>query len=130
KQVGPEFVLKPDNKVEKITVPSPNPFECICQIIVLLPNNNCVQVSCKPDATIRNIFETIVSYIDLIEHDLFGLTILIDSEYCFPAMDLKLSKLIDDSKWKNGQAKYVMQLKIKFFVNDIALLRHVLTPHF
>ncbi|CAF3479645.1 unnamed protein product [Adineta steineri] len=130
KQVGPEFVLNPDNKVEKIAVPSPNPFECICQIIVLLPNNNCVQVSCKPDATIRNIFETIVSYIDLIEHDLFGLTILIDSEYCFPAMDLKLSKLIDDSKWKNGQAKYVMQLKIKFFVNDIALLRHFLTQHF
>ncbi|CAF4786536.1 unnamed protein product, partial [Rotaria sp. Silwood1] len=35
-----------------------------------------------------------------------------------------------DSKWKTGQTTFVMQLKIKYFVNDIALLRHFLTQHF
>lgn len=41
-------------------------------------------------------------------------------------MDLKVSKLLNDSKWKTGQAKFVMQLKIKYFVNDIALLRFII----
>ncbi|CAF2336069.1 unnamed protein product [Rotaria sp. Silwood2] len=130
KQVGPEFVIQSDSKAEKITVPSRNPFECICQVVILLPNNNRVQLSCKSNATVRIIYETIVTYADLIEHDLFGLTILIDGEYFFPAMDLKISKLINDSKWKTGQTTFVMQLKIKYFVNDIALLRHFLTQHF
>ncbi|CAF4521118.1 unnamed protein product [Rotaria sp. Silwood1] len=130
KQVGPEFVIQSDSKAEKIIVPSRNPFECICQVVVLLPNNNRVQVCCKSDATVRIIYETIVTYVDLIEHDLFGLIILIDGEYFFPAMDLKISKLINDSKWKTGQTTFVMQLKIKYFVNDIALLRHFLTQHF
>ncbi|CAF0725358.1 unnamed protein product [Adineta ricciae] len=129
KQLGPEFVLNPDSKIEKITVPNRNPTECICQVIVLLPNNNRVQVYCKSDATVRIIHETIVSYIDLIEHDLFALTILLDGEYCFPAMDLKISKLVNDPKWKSGQAKFVMQLKIKYFVDDISVLRHFLTQH-
>jgi hypothetical protein len=47
----------------------------------------------------------------------------LDSEYCFPPMDLKVSKLINDSKWKSGQTTFVMQLKIKYFVNDIVILR-------
>jgi hypothetical protein len=38
-------------------------------------------------------------------------------------MDMKISKLINDSKWKLGQTTFVMQLKIKYFINDIALLR-------
>lgn len=38
-------------------------------------------------------------------------------------MDLKVSKLTNDSKWKTGQAAFVMQLKIKYFINDIGLLR-------
>ncbi len=41
-------------------------------------------------------------------------------------MDFKLSKIINDSKWKSGQAKFFMQLKIKYFVNDIALLRFII----
>ncbi|CAF4000677.1 unnamed protein product [Rotaria magnacalcarata] len=130
KQIGPEFVVKPNTKVEKIIVPSRNPFECICQVMVLLPNNNCVRVCCKSNATVRVIYETIVTYADLIEHDLFGLMIMIEDECFFPSMDLKISKLINDSKWKSGQTIYVMQLKIKFFVNDIAVLRHFLTQHF
>jgi hypothetical protein len=82
-----------------------------------------------------------VTYVDLIEHHLFGLAILIgktrlttrmflsvdfvDNEYYFPAMDIKISKLVDDSKWKAGQATFVMQLKIKYFVTDINLFRSV-----
>ncbi len=49
--------------------------------------------------------------------------IVLDSEYCFPSMDLKVSKLVHDSKWKIGQMTFVMQLKIKYFINDITLLR-------
>jgi hypothetical protein len=41
-------------------------------------------------------------------------------------MDLKVSKLINDSKWKLGQITFVMQLKIKYFINDIALLRLII----
>ncbi|CAF3235917.1 unnamed protein product [Rotaria socialis] len=130
KQLGPEFVVQPNAKVEKIIVPSRNPFECICQVMVLLPNNNCVRVCCKSNATVRVIYETIVTYADLIEHDLFGLMIMIEDECFFPPMDLKISKLINDAKWKSGQTIYVMQLKIKYFVNDIAVLRHFLTQHF
>lgn len=113
----------------------------------------------------RIIYETVVTYVDLIEHNLFSLAILIgelsgtmmiescrhsplplDGEYCFPSMDRKISKLVDDSKWKTGAAAFVMQLKIKYFVTDIAILRfegmaekidrfvvslrHFLTQHF
>ena len=59
---------------------SQSPFECICQVIVLLPNNNRIQLSCKSDVTVRLVYETIVTYVDLIEHSLFGLTILIGEE--------------------------------------------------
>ena len=38
-------------------------------------------------------------------------------------MDLKISKLVNDPKWKSGHAKFVMQLKIKYFVDDISVLR-------
>ncbi len=48
---------------------------------------------------------------------------VLDSEYCFPSVDLKVSKLIHDAKWKVGQVTFVMQLKIKYFINDIGLLR-------
>ena len=118
-----------------------NPFDCICQVIVLLPNNNRIQVCCKPDATVRTIHETVVTYVDLIEHNLFSLAILIgkyrshsssfifndglDVEYFFPSMDTKISKLAADSKWKLAQATFTMQLKIKYFVTDIAILRWV-----
>lgn len=47
----------------------------------------------------------------------------LDSEYCFPPMDFKVSKLVNDSKWKTGQGIFVMQLKIKYFVYDIGTLR-------
>jgi hypothetical protein len=40
-------------------------------------------------------------------------------------MDVKVSKLFNDTKWKTGQTTFVMQLKIKYFINDIALLRFV-----
>jgi hypothetical protein len=40
-------------------------------------------------------------------------------------MDRKISKLVDDSKWKMGAAVFVMQLKIKYFVTEIAILRFV-----
>jgi hypothetical protein len=89
-------------------------------------------VCCKPDATVRIIYDTIITAVDLIEHHLFALAILLgafsqtelihhccshididdsDDEYCFPSMDLKVSKLASDSKWKTGQSKFVMQLK-------------------
>lgn len=45
-------------------------------------------------------------------------------------MDMKISKLISDSKWKVGQAAFVMQLKIKYFVNDISLLRFMIEHDF
>ena len=48
----------------------------MCRVIVLLPNNHPVQISCKPDATVRTIYETVITYVDLIEQNLFGLTIL------------------------------------------------------
>ena len=38
-------------------------------------------------------------------------------------MELKVSKLVQDSKWKTGLMTFVMQLKIKYFVNDINQLR-------
>jgi hypothetical protein len=56
---------------------------------------------------------------------LYKKMICLDSEYCFPSMELKVSKLIHDSKWKIGQITFVMQLKIKYFINDIALLRFI-----
>lgn len=91
--------MKPQSKIERIIVPSQvslitkrlkeknksrhvsiftsqNPSECICQLIVLLPNNNRVQISCKPDATVRTIYETVVTYVDLIEQNLFALAMV------------------------------------------------------
>ena len=55
----------------------------MCRVIVLLPNNHPVQISCKSDATVRTIYETVITYVDLIEQNLFGLTILIGSDLRF-----------------------------------------------
>ncbi|CAF1584540.1 unnamed protein product, partial [Rotaria sordida] len=63
KQVGPEFAIRSDSKAEKIIVPSRNPLECICQVVVLLPNNNRVQVCCKLNVSVRIIYEIIVIYV-------------------------------------------------------------------
>ena len=68
--------MEEKNNIEISFFISQNPLDCICQVTILLPNNNRVKISCKPDATVRVIYETVITYVDLIEQNLFALAIL------------------------------------------------------
>ena len=91
-------------------------------------------VICEVNTSGRDLFDAVATQLALPEPYLFGLTYLQDSESYFIDADQKLSK-VAPGVWKDPgkhlQAPpFATYLRVKFYVDDVSLLRHVSSRHY
>ncbi|TKS85550.1 PDZ domain-containing protein 2 [Collichthys lucidus] len=99
------------------------------EVTVVLPNGQYVMVRCDIKSKARDVFDMVVAHANLVEHFYFGLAFLDDDEYFFLEHETKISKVAPDS-WKKGQiSSFLVFLRVKYFVDDIAFILHRLTRH-
>ncbi|XP_007546118.1 tyrosine-protein phosphatase non-receptor type 13 isoform X1 [Poecilia formosa] len=135
KALGPEFVRMPDEQQILLELPGSivskkgHSSSSQREVTVVLPNGQCVVVRCDIKSRARDVFDMVVAHANLVEHFYFGLSFLDDDEYFFLDHETKISKVAPDS-WKKGQiSSFLVFLRVKFFVDDIAFVLHRLTRH-
>ncbi|KAK2824256.1 hypothetical protein Q5P01_021431 [Channa striata] len=135
KALGPEFIRMPDEQQIVLELPgsivSKKGRSCSSQreVTVILPNGQYVMVRCDIRTRARDVFDMVVAHANLVEHFYFGLAFLDDDEYFFLDHETKISKVAPDS-WKKGHiSTFLVFLRVKFFVDDIAYILHRLTRH-
>uniref|UniRef100_A0A096MEY2 Uncharacterized protein n=1 Tax=Poecilia formosa TaxID=48698 RepID=A0A096MEY2_POEFO len=133
--LGPEFVRMPDEQQILLELPGSivskkgHSSSSQREVTVVLPNGQCVVVRCDIKSRARDVFDMVVAHANLVEHFYFGLSFLDDDEYFFLDHETKISKVAPDS-WKKGQiSSFLVFLRVKFFVDDIAFVLHRLTRH-
>ncbi|XP_067377184.1 tyrosine-protein phosphatase non-receptor type 13 isoform X1 [Channa argus] len=135
KALGPEFIRMPDEQQIVLELPgsivSKKGRSCSSQreVTVVLANGQYVMVRCDIKTRARDVFDMVVAHANLVEHFYFGLAFLDDDEYFFLDHETKISKVAPDS-WKKGHiSSFLVFLRVKFFVDDIAYILHRLTRH-
>ncbi|XP_029377664.1 tyrosine-protein phosphatase non-receptor type 13 [Echeneis naucrates] len=135
KALGPEFVRMPDEQQIVLELPgsivSRKGRSCSSQreVTVVFPSGQYVVVRCDIKSRARDVFDMVVAHANLVEHFYFGIAFLDDDEYFFLDHETKISKVAPDS-WKKGQiSSFLVFLRVKFFVDDIAFILHRLTRH-
>ncbi|XP_057703939.1 tyrosine-protein phosphatase non-receptor type 13 isoform X2 [Corythoichthys intestinalis] len=135
KALGPEFIRMADEQQIVLELPgsivSRKGRLCSSQreVTVVLPSGQYVVVRCDIKSRARDVFDMVVAHANLVEHFYFGLAFLDDDEYFFLDNETKISKVAPDS-WKKGQIlSFLVFLRVKFFVDDIAFVLHRLTRH-
>nr|XP_057910158.1 tyrosine-protein phosphatase non-receptor type 13 isoform X1 [Doryrhamphus excisus] len=135
KALGPEFIRMADEQQIVLELPgsivSRKGRLCSSQreVTVVLPSGQYVVVRCDVKSQARDVFDMVVAHANLVEHFYFGLAFLDDDEYFFLDHETKISKVAPDS-WKKGQIlSFLVFLRVKFFVDDIAFILHRLTRH-
>ncbi|XP_038152289.1 tyrosine-protein phosphatase non-receptor type 13 isoform X2 [Cyprinodon tularosa] len=135
KALGPEFVRMPDEQQILLELPGSivskkgHSSSSQREVTVVLPNGQYVVVRCDIKSRARDVFDMVVAHANLVEHFYFGLSFLDDDEYFFLDHETKISKVAPDS-WKKGQiSSFLVFLRVKYFVNDIAFILHRLTRH-
>ncbi|KAF3708267.1 FERM and PDZ domain-containing protein 2 [Channa argus] len=133
--LGPEFIRMPDEQQIVLELPgsivSKKGRSCSSQreVTVVLANGQYVMVRCDIKTRARDVFDMVVAHANLVEHFYFGLAFLDDDEYFFLDHETKISKVAPDS-WKKGHiSSFLVFLRVKFFVDDIAYILHRLTRH-
>ncbi|KAM3862683.1 LOW QUALITY PROTEIN: tyrosine-protein phosphatase non-receptor type 13 [Diretmus argenteus] len=135
KALGPEFIKMADEQQIILELPgslvSKKGRSCASQreVNVVLPNGQCVVVRCDIKSRARDVFDMVVAHANLVEHFYFGLAFLDDDEYFFLDHETKISKVAPDSWKKIQMAPFLVFLRVKFFVDDIAFILHRLTRH-
>ncbi|XP_077352067.1 tyrosine-protein phosphatase non-receptor type 13 [Festucalex cinctus] len=135
KALGPEFIRMADEQQIVLELPgsivSRKGRLCSSQreVTVVLPSGQYAVVRCDTKSRARDVFDMVVAHANLVEHFYFGLAFLDDDEYFFLDPETKISKVAPDS-WKKGQIlSFLVFLRVKFFVDDIAFVLHRLTRH-
>ncbi|XP_041865921.1 tyrosine-protein phosphatase non-receptor type 13 [Melanotaenia boesemani] len=135
KALGPEFIRMPDEQQIFLELPGSivsrkgHSSSSQREVTVVLLNGQYVIVRCDIKSRARDVFDMVVAHANLVEHFYFGLSFLDDDEYFFLDHETKISKVAPDS-WKKGQiSSFLVFLRVKFFVDDIAFILHKLTRH-
>ncbi|XP_068183259.1 tyrosine-protein phosphatase non-receptor type 13 [Antennarius striatus] len=135
KALGPEFIRMPDEQHVVLELPgsivSKKGRSCSShrEVTVVLLNGQYVVVRCDIKTKARDVFDMVVAHANLVEHFYFGLAFLDDDEYFFLEHETKISKVAPDG-WKKGQIlSFLVFLRVKYFVDDIAFILHRLTRH-
>ncbi|XP_072229504.1 FERM and PDZ domain-containing protein 2 [Leuresthes tenuis] len=135
KDMGPEFIRALDEPVVVLELPvsilsrkgkSPTTHR---ELSVVMPNGQSILVKCEVKSRGGDVFDMIVAHSNLLEHFYFGLAYIDDNEFFFVDNDTKISKVAPDTWKKVPATTFVLFFRIKFFVNDIALLLHKQTRH-
>ncbi|KAL3876548.1 hypothetical protein ACJMK2_034389 [Sinanodonta woodiana] len=135
---GPEFVHRSSKPIIRIAVPlqgesRKNPGK-VCRVVVVLLTGQKLEAFCDPTTTGQQLFEAIVTHIELPEFFFFGLTYVNDGEHFFIGADKKLHKVAPDG-WKDGwkgpvsNVTFTVHLRVKFYVDNMSALRHQTTLH-
>ncbi|XP_043952121.1 tyrosine-protein phosphatase non-receptor type 13 [Gambusia affinis] len=138
---GPEFVKMASEPSVTLSVPSSimqpkrNKVEEVQRKVgVVLLNGQKLELGCDLKAVCKDVFDMVVAHIGLVEHHLFGLAYLKETEFFFVEPDAKLTKVAPDG-WKEHPKKrrtdmpFNLFLRIKFFHDDVNLIQHAMTKH-
>uniref|UniRef100_A0A8D3D4M8 Protein tyrosine phosphatase non-receptor type 13 n=1 Tax=Scophthalmus maximus TaxID=52904 RepID=A0A8D3D4M8_SCOMX len=136
---GPEFVKMASEPCVALSVPSSimkrgKVDEVQRKVGVVLLNGQKLELSCDIKAVCKDVLDMVVAHIGLVEHHLFGLAYLRESEFFFADLDAKLSKVApegwkEDPKKKKSDVPFNLFLRIKFFLEDVSLIQHAMTKH-
>ncbi|CAD5206142.1 unnamed protein product [Bursaphelenchus okinawaensis] len=88
-------------------------------LFVKLLNGQKVELNCRSDALVGNIFDTVVAHLNLSENSFFGLAILEDNEYFFLENEQRLEKFAP-SGWRlalktGSRYSFMLFLRFKFY---------------
>uniref|UniRef100_A0A3B5QZH6 Protein tyrosine phosphatase non-receptor type 13 n=1 Tax=Xiphophorus maculatus TaxID=8083 RepID=A0A3B5QZH6_XIPMA len=138
---GPEFVKMASEPPVTLSVPSSimqpkrnKVEEAQRKVGVVLLNGQKLELGCDLKAVCKDVFDMVVAHIGLVEHHLFGLAYLKETEFFFVEPDAKLTKVAPDG-WKEHPKKrrtdvpFNLFLRIKFFHDDVNLIQHAMTKH-
>ncbi|KAM4720013.1 tyrosine-protein phosphatase non-receptor type 13 isoform 2-T3 [Anableps anableps] len=138
---GPEFVKMASEPSVSLSVPSSimqqkrsKVEEVQRKVGVVLLNGQKLELGCDLKAVCKDVFDMVVAHIGLVEHHLFGLAYLKETEFFFVEPDAKLTKIAPDG-WKELPKKrrtdvpFNLFLRIKFFHDDVNLIQHAMTKH-
>ncbi|XP_077470416.1 tyrosine-protein phosphatase non-receptor type 13 [Stigmatopora argus] len=135
KSLGPEFIRMADEQQIVLELPGSivsrkgRLSSSQREVTVVMPSGQYVMVRCDIKSRARDVFDMVVAHANLVEHFYFGLAFLDDDEYFFLDHETKISKVAPDS-WRKGQIlSFVVFLRVKFYVDDIAFVLHRLTRH-
>uniref|UniRef100_A0A8C4YZW0 Protein tyrosine phosphatase non-receptor type 13 n=1 Tax=Gadus morhua TaxID=8049 RepID=A0A8C4YZW0_GADMO len=101
---------------------------------VALLNGQRLELGCDLKAVCKDVLDMVVAHVGLVEHHLFGLAYLKDNEFFFVDPDAKLTKVApegwkEEPKKKKSDVPFNLFLRIKFFVDDVSFIQHVMTKH-
>ncbi|XP_030630901.1 FERM and PDZ domain-containing protein 2 [Chanos chanos] len=135
RDMGPEFIRMLEEPLTVLELPSSivakKGKSCLTQrsLKVIMPNGQSILVKCDVKSRTRDVFDMIIAHSNLVEHFYFGLAYIDENEFFFLENETKISKVAPD-RWKKVPTEtFVLHFRIKFFVNDVALLLHKLTRH-
>ncbi|XP_032395191.1 tyrosine-protein phosphatase non-receptor type 13 isoform X2 [Etheostoma spectabile] len=136
---GPEFVKMASEPCVALSVPSSimkrgKLEEVQRKVGVVLLSGQKLELSCDIKAVCKDVLDMVVAHIGLVEHHLFSLAYLRDSEFFFVDPDAKLSKVApegwkEDPKKRKSDVPFNLFLRIKFFLDDVNLIQHAMTKH-
>ncbi|XP_063969005.1 tyrosine-protein phosphatase non-receptor type 13-like isoform X2 [Lytechinus pictus] len=141
---GPEFVVMSGEPNESITMPisflskaGKIPPEKKRVTAVML-NGRRLDLLCDLGTSGQELFDLIASHLGLNERSYFGLAYIRDGEYLFIDPDTKLYKVGPES-WREeakkrskkvgSKEKFTVFFRVKYYVENISLLRDQLTRH-
>ncbi|KAL2099649.1 hypothetical protein ACEWY4_004043 [Coilia grayii] len=137
---GPEFVKMASEPCVVLSVPSSimnkrgKVEETQRKVGVVLLNGQRLELSSDVKAVCKDVLDMVVAHVGLVEHHLFGLACLRDDEFFFIDPDAKLTKVApdgwkEDPKKKKTDINFSLFLRIKFFLDDVNLIQHMMTKH-
>ncbi|KAI6178699.1 hypothetical protein M3Y98_00529400 [Aphelenchoides besseyi] len=102
-------------------------------VLVKLVNGQTVELNCRSDVLVANIFDTVVSHLNISEHSFFGLAIFKNNEFFFLENDHRLEKFAPPG-WKyvlrNGNSvNFILFLRFKFYPKRTEFIRTEVTMH-
>ncbi|RUS90593.1 hypothetical protein EGW08_001681 [Elysia chlorotica] len=92
------------------------------------------EIVLDPSSTARQLFDTVIPYLELDDFFFFGLTYVAEGEHFFLDADTKLHKVAPEG-WKEGpkaHQAYVtfnLNVRVKFYPESLADFRHVSSHH-
>ncbi|KAK2852673.1 hypothetical protein Q7C36_007874 [Tachysurus vachellii] len=135
KSLGPEFARMADEPHIILELPgsivSKKGRSSLSQreVIVVMPNTQCVVVRCDIKSRGRDVFDMVVAHANLVEHFYFGLAFMDDDEFFFLNHETKISKVAPDCWKKLATSTFTLFLRVKFFADDVSYILHKLTRH-
>ncbi|XP_070545261.1 tyrosine-protein phosphatase non-receptor type 13-like isoform X2 [Ptychodera flava] len=140
---GPEFVVMSSEPNITIDMPpsimskSTKVPQGRKRVTVVLLNGQRLDLTCDMATLGKELFDMVISHMALLEHHCFGLAYIKNGEYFFLEPDTKLYKVAPDG-WRDDVRRskstipvltFTLFFRVKFYAENISILRHQITRH-